>query len=142
MRYQDRIEEARRLRDQATGIRAVAREAASRLAELRGTLRRRLHEAEAIVQSSHRRDGATDDRDRAHGWAAARQTLVQDSATHSIRALLESRMAEAVRALRQHQAKGNITLHVSETGDFVAILQIDQQEADQLAEMLGGTASR
>jgi hypothetical protein len=67
MRYEDRIEEARRLRDQAAGIRAVAREAASRLAELRGTLRRRLHEAEAIVQSSHRRHGATDDRDRDHG---------------------------------------------------------------------------
>jgi hypothetical protein len=50
---------------------------------------------------------------------------------------LELRLAEIVVALRKNRGEGNLTLLIPETGDFVAILKIDDQEARGLAELLG-----
>jgi hypothetical protein len=54
----------------------------------------------------------------------------------SQRQLLEQTLGEAVVALRKLCGDGNLTVRVPETGDFVAILQIDEQEATELAELL------
>ena len=49
---------------------------------------------------------------------------------------LEQSLGEVVRALRDQCRVGNLTFRVPETGDFVAILQISDQEARDLGEML------
>jgi len=49
---------------------------------------------------------------------------------------LEQSLGEVVRALREHFPVGNLTFRVPETGDFVAILPVSDQEARDLAEML------
>jgi len=49
---------------------------------------------------------------------------------------LEQSLGEVVRALREHFPVGNLTFRVPETGDFVAILPVSNQEARDLAEML------
>jgi hypothetical protein len=54
----------------------------------------------------------------------------------SLRQLLEQMLGEVVAALRMHCGEGNLTVRVPQTGDFVAILQIDEQEARDLEEML------
>ena len=53
------------------------------------------------------------------------------------RRLLELRLAAIVVALRKDHGEGNLTLRVPETGDFIAILQIDDDEARDLADLLG-----
>ena len=49
---------------------------------------------------------------------------------------LEQSLGDVVRALREHCSVGNLTFRVPETGDFVAILQVSDQEAKDLGEML------
>jgi len=53
------------------------------------------------------------------------------------RRTLELKLAEVVVALREHCPDGNITLRVLETGDIVAILKVDDDEAADLAKLLG-----
>jgi hypothetical protein len=53
------------------------------------------------------------------------------------RHLLELRLIEVVVALRKEHGEGNMTLRVPDTGDFIAILQIDDDEARGLADLLG-----
>jgi len=55
-----------------------------------------------------------------------------------IRPRLEHQLAEVVVALRRYDADRNLTLRIPETGDFVAILRVDEQEARELAELLEG----
>jgi len=52
------------------------------------------------------------------------------------RCLLEQKLKEIVVALRKQCGPGNLTLHVPESGDFVAILQIDESDASDLAATL------
>ncbi len=44
---------------------------------------------------------------------------------------------EVVVALRKDHGEGNMTLRVPDTGDFIAILQIDDDDARGLADLLG-----
>jgi hypothetical protein len=61
-----------------------------------------------------------------------------DSTAQSQKRLrLEQRVREAVIALREECDDANVTLQIAETGDFVAILRIDGQEAEELGELLG-----
>ena len=46
-----------------------------------------------------------------------------------VRRLLEKRLLDAVRSLRELQAEGNITVSDPSSGDFVAVLQVDEHEA-------------
>ena len=55
-----------------------------------------------------------------------------------IRPRLEQTLAEVVVTLRRYEAERNLTVRIPETGDFVAILRVDEQEARDLAEMLHG----
>jgi hypothetical protein len=50
---------------------------------------------------------------------------------------LELMLAKVVAALREHCPEGNLTFRVRETGDLVAVLQIDDEEASDLARLLG-----
>lgn len=52
------------------------------------------------------------------------------------RRALELMLAEVVVALREHCAEGNITVRIPKTGDLVAILKVDDQEAVDLAKLL------
>jgi hypothetical protein len=49
---------------------------------------------------------------------------------------LEQMLGEVVAALREQCGEGNLTVQLPETGDFVAILQIEAQEAKELAQLL------
>ena len=52
-------------------------------------------------------------------------------------ARLERELAATVVALRERCPDGNLTLHVTKTGDLVAILRVADDEAEALAAMLG-----
>jgi hypothetical protein len=49
---------------------------------------------------------------------------------------LEKQLVDAIVALRGLRPGVNITLRVRETGDFVAVLPLDEHESSELAEML------
>jgi hypothetical protein len=53
------------------------------------------------------------------------------------RETLELMLAEVVVALRRYCGGGNLTFRIPQTGDFVAILTIDDVEAADLAKLLG-----
>ncbi len=52
------------------------------------------------------------------------------------RLVLEKQLIDVVRAFRRHQAEGNITVHIAEQGDFVAILPMSEEEAKDLTQLL------
>ena len=54
---------------------------------------------------------------------------------------LENRLGEVALALREHCGPGNITVHLSEAGELVAILPVEEEEAKDLKELLGGCAT-
>ena len=45
-------------------------------------------------------------------------------------------LAKVVAALREQCPEGNLTFRVPETGDLVAVLQIDDEEASELSRLL------
>jgi len=55
-----------------------------------------------------------------------------------IRPRLEQKLAEVVVELRRYDAERNLTVRIPETGDFVAILRVGEEEARELAELLEG----
>jgi hypothetical protein len=73
-------------------------------------------------------------------WHACCHVLnVSDQPTFAeIRPRLEQMLAEVVVTLRRYEAERNLTLRVPQTGDFVAILRVDEHEARELAELLQG----
>ena len=75
-------------------------------------------------------------------WRGVASALLKSAMNSSAagserRHLLELRLAEVVVALRKDHGEGNLTLRVPETGDFIAILQISDDEARGLADLLG-----
>ena len=49
---------------------------------------------------------------------------------------MEMMLKEVVLALRAEDGEGNITLRIPETGDLIAVLQVDDDQAAALSEML------
>ena len=68
--------------------------------------------------------------------------MPQPPVPRNSRIATEQKIRGAVVALRQHCPHGNIALRVLETGDLVAILRVDDQEASELATLLGSDVSR
>ena len=74
---------------------------------------------------------------RAFGTAFAEgRTRRRTMGTYS-RRKLETMLAKVVAALREQSPEGNLTFRVPETGDLVAVLQLDDEEASDLARLLG-----
>jgi hypothetical protein len=59
---------------------------------------------------------------------------------HARRAL-DGQLGEAALALRSHCGPGNLTLHLPEAGELVAVLPVNDEEAKDLMTLLGGSAS-
>jgi hypothetical protein len=63
--------------------------------------------------------------------------MESESTSAQRRKQLEMMLKEVVLAIRADRGDGNITLRIPESGDFVAILRVDDVEAHALTELLG-----